>query len=87
MFLDNYQNEIVILPPSDVHPITTLSFTSFRWKRHIPESAEQLCARVHVLLLHDGRHGTRVRQVPVVEEIHDRAADRKYYDWERGGAH
>jgi len=25
MFLDNYQNEIVILPPSDVHPITTLS--------------------------------------------------------------
>lgn len=55
-----------------------IPISCYRWKRHVPESAEQLCARLHVLLLHDGRHGTRVRQVPVVEEIYDRAADRKY---------
>lgn len=45
----------------------------------VSQSVEQLCACLHVLLLHDVRNGSRIRQVPVVEEIHDRVANRKWY--------
>lgn len=48
-----------------------------RWKRNLPESAQQLCAHLHVFLLHDVRHGSAIPEISVVEEIHDRVANRK----------
>lgn len=52
-------------------------FSWHRWQRNAAESDQQLCARVHVLLLHDVGVWAAISEVSVVEEIHDGAADRK----------
>lgn len=64
--------------------IKRLSFIDFhsfqtvcRWQRNTTESDQQLCARMHVLLLHDVSDGTAIPEVSVVEEIHDRVANCK----------
>lgn len=46
-----------------------------RWKRDIPESTEQLCAHMHVLLLYDVSDGATIPKIPVVEKVYDRTAN------------
>ena len=45
------------------------------WARNFHRTHQLVCTHHNVLLLHDGRHGTTVPEVPLVEEVHHQSTD------------
>lgn len=65
--------------PNNQSIIINLSTFILRWKCDVPEYYQQFRAHLHVLLLHDVSNGSTIPEILVVEKIHDRIANCKYF--------